>query len=160
MDGYLETLSGLNAGGANGFPQGVNTGATNFADIQAALAAYPTAAPPRPPPIPQQQQQLLQQQQQIQMQQQQQQQLPPQARTLTAASLTPAQINALPQLPPDMMSKITELLQACRDRFAKGEVTKEQSELEISQLKNTMNTSGLSLLESSTMLTDLRAASD
>ena len=40
-----------------------------------------------------------------------------------------------------MMAKITELLQACRDRFAKGEVTKEQSDQEISQLKNTMNTS-------------------
>ena len=144
MDGYLETLAGLNAGGASAFQTGASAGGPDFAEIQAALAAYPTAAPARSP-IPQHQQQLLQQQQQIQQQQQQQQQNPQQPRTLTAASLTPAQINALPQLPPDMMTKITELLQACRDRFTKGEVTKEQSDQEISQLKNTMNTSVLAI---------------
>lgn len=94
------------------------------------------------------QQQLQQQQQQqvllssIPLQQRQQQQQQQQQRSgpvMQVSQLTPAQLQSLPQLSPETMNKIRELLALCKSRLAKGEVTQEQSAKEVGNLKDTMN---------------------
>ena len=127
LDGYVENMAV-----GNTFPNGGPVPTTNFAEVQAALAAY---NPPPQQSQPPQQTQLPAPSQASQP--------PPQVngnqRPLSAANLTPAQLSSLPQLSPEVMAKIQELLGECKDRLARGEVTKEQSAQEVRQLKDTMD---------------------